>query len=83
MDLIIIDPESAINIIPSVINWGLILLVTLPLIILQIGLMIFALIHCLKHDKYKIGNRLIWIIVIVFVNIIGPILYFTIGRGEE
>ncbi|HFL2403698.1 TPA: PLDc N-terminal domain-containing protein [Clostridioides difficile] len=54
-----------------------------PVIILDLILMITALVHVLRHPNYKIGNKTIWIIVVLFISLIGPILYFTIGRGEE
>ena len=56
--------------------------VLIPLVIIQFALMITALVHAVKHPKYKTGNMIIWILVILFVNIIGPVLYFIIGRGE-
>ena len=55
----------------------------IPLVIVQFGLMIAALVHAIKHPKYKVGNMIVWILVIVLVNIIGPVLYFVIGRGED
>ncbi|TQX29796.1 PLD nuclease N-terminal domain-containing protein [Clostridioides difficile] len=54
-----------------------------PVIILDLILIIPALVHVLRHPNYKIGNKAIWIIVVLFISLIGPILYFTIGRGEE
>jgi uncharacterized Tic20 family protein len=56
--------------------------VLIPLAILQLGLMIFALIHAIKHPRYRMGNMIVWVLVIILINIIGPILYFVIGRGE-
>ncbi|SHI58314.1 Phospholipase_D-nuclease N-terminal [Clostridium cavendishii DSM 21758] len=55
----------------------------IPIIIVEFSLMLAAVVHILKHDKFKIGNKVIWIIVSVFIQIIGPILYFTIGRSDE
>ncbi len=55
----------------------------IPVFILQLALMITALVHILRHDHYKNGNRVLWIIVVVAVNIIGPILYFALGRSDE
>jgi len=55
----------------------------IPLAILQLGLMTAALIHIFTHSTYKLGNRILWVIVSVVVSTIGPILYFTIGRGDE
>ncbi len=54
----------------------------LPLIIMELGLTIAALIHIFTHNKYRIGNRIIWVIV-SFISIIGPVIYFIIGRDEE
>ncbi len=55
----------------------------IPIIIIELILMITALVHVLKHKNYRFGNRIIWVIIVICLQIIGPILYFTIGRGEE
>ena len=54
----------------------------IPLIVIQLGLMIAALVHIFTHKTYKRGNRILWVIL-SFVQIIGPILYFVLGRGDE
>ena len=54
----------------------------IPLIILQYGLMIYAIYHILKHDKYKSLNRVAWLIIVLLINFIGPILYFVLGKEE-
>lgn len=56
----------------------------IPIAIIEIVLMLFALIHVLTHKNYRFGNRILWvIIVVVLCQFVGPILYLTIGRGEE
>lgn len=55
----------------------------LPVLIAEFALMITALVHVLRHPHYRFGSRALWIIVVVFVQIIGPVVYFVIGRGEE
>jgi len=55
----------------------------IPLAAIQLGLMIAALIHILRHKTYRVGNRALWIVISVCINTIGPILYFAIGRGDE
>ncbi|GKX27654.1 hypothetical protein SH1V18_01340 [Vallitalea longa] len=55
----------------------------LPLIILQAALALTALIHVLRHNEYKYGNRVVWVLVVIFIGFIGPILYFAIGKGDE
>jgi hypothetical protein len=55
----------------------------IPLFAVQIILMVVALIHVLRHPRYRFGNKTLWILVVVLVNMIGPIIYFVFGRGEE
>ncbi|MPW24367.1 hypothetical protein GC105_00990 [Alkalibaculum sp. M08DMB] len=55
----------------------------MPLLIIQLILLITALIHVLRHPNYRFGNRVIWIFVVVLIQIVGPIIYFVFGRGEE
>lgn len=54
----------------------------IPLILIQLGLMIFALVDILKKQKAR-GNLIVWVLVIIFVNIFGPIAYFAFGRVDE
>ena len=55
-----------------------------PIIVIQLGLMIAALVD-LERDERRVrgGSKLVWAVVIVFVNILGPILYFIAGREES
>ena len=55
----------------------------IPVIIIELALMITALIHVVRHDHYKFGNKPIWIIVVVLIQIIGPIVYFVFGGSDE
>ena len=57
--------------------------ILIPIVVIQYILAIVALIHLLKHPHYRFGNKIIWILVVLFVQFIGPILYFAVGRGEE
>ena len=56
----------------------------IPIIVIQLGLMIAALVD-LERDERRVrgGSKLVWAVVIVFVNILGPILYFIAGREES
>ena len=55
----------------------------IPIVVIQLGLMIAALVD-LERDERRVrgGSKLVWAVVIVFVNILGPILYFIAGREE-
>ncbi len=55
----------------------------IPLIIIQFVLMITALVHVLKHSHYRFGNKIMWVLIVVAINIIGPIVYFIFGREDE
>lgn len=57
--------------------------VLLPLILIVLALAVTALVHVLGHPHYRFGNRAVWIAVVLLVQLIGPVLYFTVGRGEE
>ena len=57
--------------------------ILIPIIILEIALMIYSLSHVLKHDRYKFGSRTMWILIVIFIQIIGPILFLMIGREDE
>ena len=54
-----------------------------PIVVIQLGLMIAAL-YDLEPEERRVrgGSKLVWALVIVLVNILGPILYFAIGRDE-
>ena len=54
-----------------------------PIILIQLGLMIAALYDLEKADRtVRGGSKLVWALVIVFLNILGPIVYFVAGREE-
>lgn len=55
----------------------------IPLAILQISLMLAAVISVAKHDKFKVGTKPVWLLISLLVSIIGPILYFVIGKEDE
>ncbi|MCJ7842715.1 PLD nuclease N-terminal domain-containing protein [Lederbergia sp. NSJ-179] len=50
-----------------------------PIIGLQLILMIVALISCVKEEETN-GPKWLWALIIIFVNLVGPVLYFMIGR---
>ena len=55
----------------------------IPLAALQLGLMIAALVSIFKHKEYKTGNRALWVVITLLVSIVGPILYFVLGKEED
>ena len=54
----------------------------IPIILIQLGLLITALVDLVRRPHTR-GPKWVWALVILFVNIIGPIVYFVAGRKEE
>ena len=64
-------------------NTALILLL-LPIALIELGLIIFSLYDLTRPErKVRGGNKIVWGIVIVFFNLLGPLLYLTVGREES
>ena len=62
---------------------GEILPLLIPLAVVQLALLGFALRDLLNPERrVKGGNKLVWALVIVFVNLIGPLAYFFVGRED-
>lgn len=59
-----------------------ILLVVVPVVVVEILLGIIALLGIFKFYGCRNGNKTLWALVVIFVQIIGPVLYFMFGKGE-
>lgn len=53
-----------------------------PLIFLDIILIVVGIFAWLKTDHTN-GPRWLWLCIIIFITVIGPILFFTIGRRQN
>ncbi|HDR8023873.1 TPA: PLDc_N domain-containing protein [Bacillus cereus] len=56
--------------------------IILPVIAVGALLVLVAFIDLYRHRKTR-KNVLVWTFIILFVNILGPILYFVIGRKDS
>ena len=59
-----------------------ILLIIVPIVLVEVVLGIMALLGIFKFYGCRNGNKTIWALVAVFIQIIGPVLYFAFGKGE-
>lgn len=59
------------------------ILIALPLVIINLIFVVIALIDLSKRKEVLWGNKVIWVILIIFVQYLGWILYFLIGKKEE
>lgn len=67
----------------AAINWSQILMLAIPVILIQIGLQIYALIDLSRTSKVRWNNKWIWVAIIVLGEIIGPLVYFLAAKQEE
>lgn len=51
--------------------------------ILLLLLPILALVSILRSDFKDKTNKLLWVLIILFLPFIGPVLYFLIGRKQR
>jgi len=58
-----------------------IILLLLPIIIFAVPVVI-ALIDILKNE-FEGNNKIIWVLVVIFLWLIGAILYYFIGRKQK
>ena len=52
-----------------------------PVILLSLGLEVIALIDLYRRERTN-GPKWVWLLVILFVNLFGSIIYFVAGRRE-
>lgn len=53
----------------------------IPVVLVELGLLIFALVDLLRRERTK-GPKWLWAVLIIFVQIIGPVIYLLAGREE-
>ena len=54
----------------------------LPLLIIEIGLLVIALVDLIRRENVKHLPKWAWAVIIIVVNFIGPIAYLIVGREE-
>jgi hypothetical protein len=54
----------------------------IPIIIIQLALVVAALLDWVKRPQTR-GPKWLWLILILFVQWLGPIAYFVFGREEQ
>jgi hypothetical protein len=55
----------------------------IPLFLIQIALMVIAIVDLFRRENMKTSTRVIWALVIIIVNIIGPVIYLFAGRKDK
>jgi len=55
----------------------------IPILVIQLALLVFALVDLVKRKRVKGGNKILWGAIIILIDIIGPIIYLLFGREED
>lgn len=53
-----------------------------PLLIIQLILLAVALVMLVRAESTR-GPKWMWALIIIFINILGPVLFFVIGRRDR
>lgn len=54
----------------------------IPVVIIEYGLLIFAIVQLVKNEV-RYMPKWGWVLIIVFINIIGPIIFLLIGKKKD
>jgi Phospholipase_D-nuclease N-terminal len=56
----------------------------IPLILLQLILLVAAIYDLTRPERRVRGdNKIVWALVILFISLFGPLIYFLIGREDS
>lgn len=59
------------------------LAIVIPILVIQLGLLVAGLYDLTRPTRRVKGDsKILWGLVIIFANIIGPVVYFLAGRKD-
>lgn len=59
-----------------------VLIAIIPIVLLELALTLYALYDWFKQGS-RLENRYVWLIVILIINLLGPLLYFWLAPREN
>jgi hypothetical protein len=54
----------------------------IPILVIQLALQIAALVDLVRRQKTARAPKWLWALVIILFNLLGPLVYFLLGREE-
>jgi hypothetical protein len=58
------------------------LLVLVPLALLSLVFWIWMLIHAIQNKGLTDTEKIVWVLVIIFLHLLGAVIYFFVGRPK-
>jgi len=58
-------------------------LLVMPLILINLVLIFISLKDLFKREKITGNNKWLWAVIIIFIQLLGPVLYLVFGRKED
>ena len=59
------------------------LLALLPLVLIDLGVVIYCIVDLFKPDRrVRGGNKIVWLLIILLVSTLGWVAYLLIGRED-
>jgi hypothetical protein len=55
----------------------------IPIFVIQVVIMVVALVDLSKRQRVKGESKVVWALIIILVNLIGPVLYLLWGRHAD
>jgi len=54
----------------------------IPLVIIELALLVIALVDLIRREQVKHFPKWVWAVIIIILNLIGPIASLILGREE-
>jgi hypothetical protein len=54
----------------------------IPIVLLNVVMVVWCLIDWSKRKNFKLLDKKVWIFIILFVQLFGPLAYLLAGRGD-
>lgn len=58
------------------------LLLIIPLVVIQVGLQIFALLDLYRNKRARHLPVMVWVGIVILGSLLGTVLYFAVGRED-
>ena len=63
--------------------WSGVFLAFLVLVVLASVFWIWAIIDCIKNPALTDGEKVVWVLLLVFMHFIGTLLYYFLAPGKR